>query len=1125
MEIIDYKLKYLKYKSKYLQLKMYGGDDELRNNKNILVMGAGPIGLITTLGLLTRYPYKTAKKKTDENTNNYLDANNIFLVGKDVPWRPQVFFFQNSFRDYDSIDFLRDIDLETYKVLEKIGCYIGSAASSKLPYCFTQSREAGKSKSTLISESSETVRAPKNIPMTDDEKMYLMTHLSFHVSDLETVLLDRINIINNENINYYCEQTFDEFTEKYNVFIEIINSDENRLMKALLMKDYMIEKKLINKDNFRPLVIIIHPYNKYKNANQNRLYYFIKKNDIDNYIPIPELSQELLNKVGNYFTNEWNIIKDEDYNLKLQIGKTDGKMWHNEYIILSNDTYEIIFESEGGAKQYGSKEDYWYIKNRDTMTLTNKYKINMNLFLLKLLNINSIIELSNDTLKDYYIITDVKLNLNNSLNEEEKKFISANIQMRKLRPMDAEKNIDNCILEDKEIMLDEIIKIDKQQIINYMDTEESKKFYDGEIIEEIKRHSQKILNETYNTEFMISIFNLNTIDYNDKCDDTNYDGMQKFNRIFYKIFLKYLEKTSLIIKIDGITYTEIYKINSLLIEEVKKTLDNATNAIVYASVWMYPTQNELTNGPNYMFIDKWRSTGNLPLSSTNYKDKNKVRDTLKCVDYKSLPNQVYVNNDQVQRYISSWSEKKIQYLGTQYLNKEFGSEILYNRNYMPAPSSYNARSYQHAFRVFGVNLLNTATAEEITTEELKPFFKYTSVKKYYYCGMQISTEINRLLREYRENEKVANFIYKQLYILGFLFTRSLEKIQYNIKEGSNIIAKNENLKTFFKNFNNVDKPYETFYNYITSFWVDSYEKSKPDTIDYNTPIHNKLKTCFPIALRYKEKTIENDNGYLVFNMGDSNTTVNFFSGTGLNTGISNIKNIFEKYLINNSEEKTQSLNLYLEKKNRRTIYNSLFSTQNASMMLNIRNFKINPDGTRNRYLDTTYKYIGPFVSNLNEKMSYDEAKKYIDDNIKYYRKNFMAELEFNGEILTYLLNFESFFDYFFNKDTLGSMLEVTQINEIKKLLYLNIFECYSKIQIETTAQTPISPNLDVPYININYEKATYLNHIIYNYVDHCNMMRSELNKNNYCDILQTDDDDYDPTRTSQMLPSFKFNTY
>ena len=50
---------------------------------NALIIGAGPIGLITTLALLK------------EKSENKLKVNNIFLIERTNYWKPQIFFFQN----------------------------------------------------------------------------------------------------------------------------------------------------------------------------------------------------------------------------------------------------------------------------------------------------------------------------------------------------------------------------------------------------------------------------------------------------------------------------------------------------------------------------------------------------------------------------------------------------------------------------------------------------------------------------------------------------------------------------------------------------------------------------------------------------------------------------------------------------------------------------------------------------------------------------------------------------------------------------------------------------------------------------------------------------------------------
>ena len=168
-------LKYLKYKQKYLELKnKVGGTPKInkeQNTSNVLIMGAGPTGLITALALLKRHG------------TNKIKANNILLVEQQNYWRPQIFFLQNSFREYDSIDYIRDIDIKLYQKLERVGCYIGSPPSTKYPYCINQSKTEITNEDdippqdlTNLSMNNTKIRAPSNIPnvkfedLSDDEK-------------------------------------------------------------------------------------------------------------------------------------------------------------------------------------------------------------------------------------------------------------------------------------------------------------------------------------------------------------------------------------------------------------------------------------------------------------------------------------------------------------------------------------------------------------------------------------------------------------------------------------------------------------------------------------------------------------------------------------------------------------------------------------------------------------------------------------------------------------------------------------------------------------------------------------------------------------------------------------------
>ena len=93
----NYQLKYEKYKGKYIKLKKeltknQKGGANSSSLKNILVMGAGPVGLVATLALLKRYNRENCKDNSVKL--QLLEANNIYLLGKDIPYRQQIFFFQ-----------------------------------------------------------------------------------------------------------------------------------------------------------------------------------------------------------------------------------------------------------------------------------------------------------------------------------------------------------------------------------------------------------------------------------------------------------------------------------------------------------------------------------------------------------------------------------------------------------------------------------------------------------------------------------------------------------------------------------------------------------------------------------------------------------------------------------------------------------------------------------------------------------------------------------------------------------------------------------------------------------------------------------------------------------------------
>jgi hypothetical protein len=272
-----------------------------------------------------------------------------------------------------------------------------------------------------------------------------------------------------------------------------------------------------------------------------------------------------------------------------------------------------------------------------------------------------------------------------------------------------------------------------------------------------------------------------------------------------------------------------------------------------------------------------------------------------------------------------------------------------------------------------------------------------------------------------------------------------------------------------------------------------------------TPIHEKLKTIFPIVLKYKMNTIEKIDSKLIFNLGDSNTTVNFFSGTGLNTGISNVKKILLDY---RNDLDIRKLNKKYEIKNRRTIYNSLLSSQNPSFLSPIRLF----------FSDT--ENIGPFEKNITDK-EIEDINKYIERILKL-KNNKIQMIHHTRDVaskraknlIRLLDEFDSFFDYFFVKEF--STIKSIDYGKIHKSLKWNLFVCIYNLYLEN----PILGSKD-----FNQESINYLNNIIFNYFDFCNFAYGsdrENNKEYFCDIIG--DGAYDPRRSEGHLKSANFTT-
>ena len=1117
----NYYNKYLKYKAKYSELKdkisqMKGG--QLSNLKNMLVMGAGPIGLLNTLALLTRYPYNKSKKDI-----NSIDSNNIFLVGKENPWRPQIFFLQNSFREYDSIDFIRDIDIETYKQLEQIGCYIGSPPSTTTPYCFsTYDNKTDKNYiESELAKNKSSIKAPSQIINNVDiinQPLYLMHHLSFQVSDFETILLNRILQINDENINFYTShQKFIEVETKINDFLSRLEKDITNcsvnLFKALVIKKHLILTGQIQIDQFKPLVILLHPINKYCNINTYFLFKLyssdnIKKEEEEEAIQFynSNLKKEYISnsaeiKTGNSFTNLWDIKVTSEGSIYLKT-KSDSLFAHKdlkyckskkictekgEIIFLNSEDYNYIFEAESKNKQFGSKSDYYYLKNRNDMTIEskNKFILKVTPLLAKSLDKNHVIEVHTDNIHKYFIITNKTINNDNDN-------ITIEFTIRQLIQSPSSTNLHDMTIKTTDEKLTMVFPI--KNISDSLPDE----------------YNNIIKNEKINYIFRISLHDESDLQVNSTIKILRHLYKQEFNLI-----LSYLG--------EEIKVTQIKKINTLAFKEESFDLSKTNpdvDALVYASVWMFKA-NEDNN--KMFYSDKLKSIekldelnsstiiNNIPLCSgdicvnTNQKYYDNFNTTLKTkkrIDKKSIPNQIYINNDQVQYFNNNMANM---------LDSNSVSGLIHQDN--------TGNNPQHVFRVFGVNLHKDKIKNKMHNQKLEQNIEISSNKKFYYTGLQVSTEINSLLRKFKNDIPTNNFkkyiILKTLYIISFLYSQPVIDVDNDIYGVINL---------------NDDPEIKKVLNYIDTEWDDTYGNQKPKSIKQiiETPINETFANVFPITLRYKVNTIEtqevNGNSKKIFNMGDSNTTVNFFSGTGLNTGILNIKKILNDYRNDLSFDKIQDLNKSYEISNRRTIYNSLLSSQNSTFLSVQRIFKLDSD-----------EFIGPFIRNISNKskseideiinkynIKFNDVIKAINDNLVKFRLMNIRTL------LSYFDNFYKVFIVHENEKKLKNKTDIDfkeeMINDEKsdyaqifKALKWNLFVCLYNL-IENPV---LGPTLD-------YEKESisYLNNLIYNYSDFCNFNRKKENLKYYCDALEnsTEPIEYDPTRSEGLLRSYEFST-
>jgi hypothetical protein len=233
------------------------------------------------------------------------------------------------------------------------------------------------------------------------------------------------------------------------------------------------------------------------------------------------------------------------------------------------------------------------------------------------------------------------------------------------------------------------------------------------------------------------------------------------------------------------------------------------------------------------------------------------------------------------------------------------------------------------------------------------------------------------------------------------------------------------------------------------------------------------------------------------------------------------------------------------KKNRRTIYNSLLSSQNASYLSPKRLFTFNNEE------------YGPYLKNIsenNDKIMDDIITKELDiplfedaidighiapinsDNeIKIKDISTVPEIVKKQKRFNFIIeNYNSLFELFIDdlKQNMPEVeLEMKELMNIKKELKWNAFVYYHNAFIYNPLinQSPASdPN------EYKRESITYLNHLRFHYFDFCNFMKNKKitgepeennNKDYFCDILrdiqiqvgETNPIDYDSRRSNEFL--------
>jgi len=770
----------------------------------------------------------------------------------------------------------------------------------------------------------------------------------------------------------------------------------------------------------------------------------------------------------------WNLKKDDDNNINFFKGTTlENQVF--KFKLLNGSEFDFVFDTEANSKQFGSTTDYYTLTNRDTMDKDSNMELHKNCIIAAIIRENYLIKLTNSTNEDYYVIAKKEI----IIEETVKRTISFKIKFTLYK-----------------LILPPSITGDESNDLNNFIIE---KKADGTIIE----YSMTISVPSFTFVPGIELpSGPNTYKIFE-----NFLKEKEFKPYKQHLNESLIENFTITSSSSAVVYNNIYKINSLKFKEEPLNLkDSPKKALVFASVWMYDADEEkntmqnkkyrtikifddTSNGDVTGLVDESngdngliKTFNNIPLCSGtmceggidktiqfNYNKKfEKMKGFLDRITNKSMVEQIYVNNDQVQYFNNE-------------MVRDYGSESNALRH--QSNGSFNP---QHVFRVFGVNLYKNSGV--IENNNLKKFMDITSTKKKYYCGMQISSELNNLLRDLTNpNEK--DIIFKFLFLLGILYTRDYIDYDYDPTDVKGLLTK------------------------VNTEWSTSYGRDMDYANIEQYPIHSKMKSIFPITLKYKLKSIENVNDKIIFNVGDSNTSVNFFSGTGLNTGIAASKFILEKYLIDN-EENTRKMNEKLKIKHRRTIYNSLLSSQNPSHLSRIRNFKVNSKIMEN---------IGFYRNMIKNKITKEEIVALVAQLVE----PIPTEDPYTGEMIPPSPRQVRFFNILGNWNTFfAKFLEINytdarreNIDRIEIALYWNLYVFYYNLYEENPV---LGPWTDPPK-----ESITYLNNLIFNYFDYCNFNKTDIDNNKMytCDLLKNSNNaDYDPQSSEGLLFSKQLDT-